>query len=41
MQTSFSSDQAAAFALLNDATSAFHECGVDFAVIGGWVPTRR
>lgn len=38
MQISFSSDQVAAFALLKDATNVLSECGVDFAVVGGWVP---
>ncbi len=37
-QPEYSSDQTAALALLKDATSVLDECGVEFVVVGGWVP---
>jgi hypothetical protein len=36
--TSYTSEQDAAFALLKDATSILETCGVQFAIVGGWVP---
>jgi len=38
MDSEYSSDTAAAFALLQEVTGALLECGVDFVVVGGWVP---
>jgi hypothetical protein len=37
-QSTYESDQSAAYALLGNATTALNECGVNFVVVGGWVP---
>lgn len=38
MDTEYSEDSEAAFALLKDATKTLLDCGVDFVIVGGWVP---
>jgi len=38
MDTEYSAEADAAFALLKDATETLLASGVDFVIVGGWVP---
>lgn len=38
LQTSFPSEQEAAFALLENTTAVLEKCDVQYVVVGGWVP---
>ncbi|MBI2681852.1 MAG: hypothetical protein HYX26_01285 [Acidobacteriales bacterium] len=38
MNLDYSNEQDTALALLQDSTATLRDCGVDFVIVGGWVP---